>query len=221
MNSIDSAASLFFSPLVQRFWRFDQLMVLLAGNDLFKGAAFMAIVWWAWFRKDAAPARTRHHLVATIFSCGVAVVVGRALVLALSPHDGGSGSTGTGTINSFPSDHAVLFFALATGFCFVSMRLGILAFAYAAVFIALPRMYLGYHSPSDILGGALIGIAIVWLGNTFLPQRKSTEQIVALSHSHPQYLYPLFYLVTFQVAELFESSRSIMGLLFKLIKRAF
>ena len=196
-------------------------MVLLAGNDLFKGAVFMAIVWWAWFRKDAARLRTRHQLVATMFSCGVAIVVGRALVLTLSPHDGGFGSTGPGKINSFPSDHAVLFFALATGFWFVSRRLGILAFAYAAVIVALPRVYLGYHSPSDILGGALIGISIVSLGNIYLPRRKSTREIVAFSHSKPQYFYPLFYLVSFQVAELFESSRSILGMLFKVIKRAF
>lgn len=222
MNSIDSAARLFFGPLVEKHWRFDQLMVVLAGNDLFKGGVFMAVLWWAWFRQHPARARTRHHLVATIVGCVVAVCAGRALALALGSHDGGAGfsAPGVGRINSFPSDHAVLFFALATGLWFVSRRLGMLAFGYSAVFIALPRMYLGYHSPTDILGGALIGIPIVLLANLYLPQRKRIQQLVAFSDAQPQYFYPLFFLVTYQVAELFESTRSIAGMLFKLIRRA-
>lgn len=67
--------------------------------------------------------------------------------------------------SSFPSDHAFLFFALGTGFLFVSRKAGILALAYTTLFIAFPRMYLGLHYPTDILVGGLIGIIVAVLDN--------------------------------------------------------
>src|SRR5690606_22988918 len=66
-------------------------------------------------------------------------------------------------MSSFPSDHAALFFALATGVYLISKRAGILALIYALVVICLPRIYLGIHYPSDILGGATLGALTIFL----------------------------------------------------------
>lgn len=59
---------------------------------------------------------------------------------------------------SFPSAHATSSFAVATAMTRVD-SLGALAFVLAFV-LALGRPYLGMHYPSDVLAGALLGIAL-------------------------------------------------------------
>ncbi len=60
---------------------------------------------------------------------------------------------------SFPSGHAVFFFALAMGVWFIHRRLGgymlVLAF-----FMGVARIMAGVHWPADILAGAVVGIVI-------------------------------------------------------------
>jgi undecaprenyl-diphosphatase len=57
---------------------------------------------------------------------------------------------------SFPSDHATLAFAVATGLFLVSKRVGVPALILAGL-IGLARVYAGEHYVSDVVGGALIG----------------------------------------------------------------
>jgi len=60
----------------------------------------------------------------------------------------------------FPSDHAVLFFALATGLFMAHRKLGIAAYAWVIVAICFPRLYLGIHWPTDVIAGAAVGVAL-------------------------------------------------------------
>jgi membrane-associated phospholipid phosphatase len=59
---------------------------------------------------------------------------------------------------SFPSAHATSSFAVATAMTRVD-PLGAFAFALALA-LSLGRPYLGMHYPSDVLAGALLGIAL-------------------------------------------------------------
>jgi membrane-associated phospholipid phosphatase len=59
---------------------------------------------------------------------------------------------------SFPSAHATASFAVATAMTRVD-PLGALAFVLAAA-LALGRPYLGMHYPSDVLAGAVLGVAL-------------------------------------------------------------
>ena len=62
---------------------------------------------------------------------------------------------------SFPSGHAIFFFALATIIFFYNKRL-----AYwlggGGIVMSLARIIAGVHWPSDILGGIVLGILISW-----------------------------------------------------------
>src|SRR5206468_704440 len=64
--------------------------------------------------------------------------------------------------NSFPSDHAMVWAALTTGVAAVSPLAGGLIGIVAVFLICLPRVYLGLHYPTDILGGFAIGAIIAW-----------------------------------------------------------
>lgn len=60
-------------------------------------------------------------------------------------------------ISSFPSGHAAFFFALAMSVYFYNKKLGILFFIFATL-NGLARIFVGVHWPSDIIGGAVVGI---------------------------------------------------------------
>lgn len=60
---------------------------------------------------------------------------------------------------SFPSGHAAFFFALSTVIYLHNKRLGIWFYVTSAV-IGVARVAAGVHYPTDILGGAVLGIAV-------------------------------------------------------------
>jgi undecaprenyl-diphosphatase len=63
---------------------------------------------------------------------------------------------------SFPSDHATAAFAIAFAVFFVSRRVGT-GFLVAATLVALSRVFVGLHYPSDVVAGVLIGAGSAWL----------------------------------------------------------
>ncbi len=70
---------------------------------------------------------------------------------------------------SFPSGHASFFFALAITIYFYDKKLGKWLFS-IALLMGLARIFVGYHWPSDILGGAVIGVLVAWFVNKTLRQ---------------------------------------------------
>ncbi len=65
---------------------------------------------------------------------------------------------------SFPSGHATFYFALATIVYFYNKKVGIWFFI-VSFFIAVARVFVGVHWPSDILAGALLGILMGYILN--------------------------------------------------------
>lgn len=80
---------------------------------------------------------------------------------------------------SFPSGHAAASFAAASALLYSKCRGWIPAMVLAAA-IALSRLYLYVHYPSDVICGAVLGILCGWIG-AFLAQKagdfsKKTEK---------------------------------------------
>ncbi len=54
----------------------------------------------------------------------------------------------------------MLYFLLATGVFLVHRRIGIFLYLHAFIVVALSRVYLGIHYPSDVLVGATLGCLV-------------------------------------------------------------
>lgn len=75
---------------------------------------------------------------------------------------------------SFPSGHAAFFFALAASLYFYNKKWGI-CFFLAATIISISRVIAGVHYLSDILGGALVGIAVAYVVKKLAPDVVSSS----------------------------------------------
>ena len=64
--------------------------------------------------------------------------------------------------SSFPSGHSVSSFSAAVVLLIKDKRIGIPALVLASI-IAFSRLYLYVHFPTDVLSGAIIGIAVAFL----------------------------------------------------------
>lgn len=80
-------------------------------------------------------------------------------------------------------------------------------------------MYLGFHYPTDIIAGAIIGIAIALVANIYLVKNKGIHSIVNMSYSSPNLFYPLFFLLTYQIADLFNASRKLASGLLNIVQK--
>ena len=100
-------------------------------------------------------------LVALVLNQPIANAVDRARPYAAHPNVHVLISKGTDP--SFMSDHSLISGAVATGLCFVSWRLGIVA-ALAALVMAFARVYVGAHYPGDVVAGLAFGAVIAAAG---------------------------------------------------------
>ena len=82
--------------------------------------------------------------------------------------------------HSFPSGHTASAFAAAFALWLQNRKLGVPALVLAA-FIAFTRLYLYVHFPTDVLGGAVLGIALGAAASAFanyMANHKKKQQIV-------------------------------------------
>ncbi len=78
---------------------------------------------------------------------------------------------------SFPSGHATFFFALAAALFAVNRKWGWWFFA-LALLNGFARIYAGVHWPSDVLGGAVVGIGSYFIVDYLM--KKAKKQKTAL-----------------------------------------
>lgn len=64
---------------------------------------------------------------------------------------------------SFPSDHAVMAGAVAAGLIILSRRWTVVA-VISALLMAIARVYVGVHTPADVVAGLAVGAAVACVG---------------------------------------------------------
>jgi len=229
---LDYEITTYLNQFAQHSWVFDKFFVFISSNQLLKGGVLLTLIWWAWFKSEDCHDHNREQIVSTLLSCMIALVLAKilehTLPLRLRPMDEESihflfplGITATPLkgVNSFPSDHAVLFFSLSTGLFLISRWSGVFALCYTIVIVIFPRLYLGLHYMTDIIAGAIIGATITLLGNIYLVRNKNIQMLANWSRTKPSHFYPLFFLLTYQFAELFDSSRALAHTALRFMRR--
>lgn len=223
MNSFDSVILGFLTqihlpPLANHAIR------TMAGLYTFKGFLLIPLLWWIWFQPSERRDWQREMVIATVLSGLISLAVGRALAkllpfrerpmfdASLHLHFAANSLRGTTltTWSSFPSDHAMLWMAISLGIFFIWRGVGTLALLYTALFICLPRAYLGFHYPTDLLAGAAIGIVI-----TIIMTRDSVRQRTAAPILHWTMRFPgqasmLAFLVCFELVTQFDDLLRLM-----------
>jgi undecaprenyl-diphosphatase len=198
----------------------DLLILEIANNHMFKGVvvAMALVAIWAWRGGDRN--RKRAGVLATVVIGLVAIFIGRALATLLpfsprpihSPEAAVNLPTGVarGTLDgwsSLPSDHAVMFFALAVSVLLTVRWLGLLLLFHALVVVSLPRIYLGFHWPSDIALGIMVGSVTALTLHPPLVRLLDRHGIVDVAQRHAVLAFPVLFFLLLQVSVMFEPLR--------------
>jgi membrane-associated phospholipid phosphatase len=107
--------------------------------------------------------------------------------------------------NSFPSDTATLFFALATVVFLENRVIGLFCFLWDAAVISLPRVVFGWHYPSDIVGSMVLGPGCVFLFDKMPYLRMLFERSLMLFEGRMYLVHALLFIFLADASNLFLS----------------
>lgn len=219
---IDTFISLYLNQFAHQFPHFDHFMYMLAENKLLKGGLVLAVFYLLWFLQKAY----QQKLVLTMMVAFVAEV--GTIILSLTLPFRARPFTDADivfdepvkvdhwwnqSISSFPSDHATLFTVLGLGMLLCNRRIGWLVISYILIFVFFPRLYLGLHYFTDLLAGAAVGTITLWVAYQWNLVKKIAAFIVQFADQKPQYFYPILFLVSYQLVDLFTETREVIGFL--------
>lgn len=195
----------------------DKLVYDITDSTLIKGGLFLTFYWWLWFRKNG---NWRRDVVVALIAAIITAILSRALQVALPFHLRPIHTPGLGlhmplgvdpetlnTFSSFPSDHAMLFFALSVPMWRYSRWLGAAAMLWTLLLIGLPRIYLGYHFPSDVIVGAVLGVVLMVVLCHLIGRMRLPDRIVDFSAVHPAVFYAIAFPAMLELALLFADLR--------------
>jgi undecaprenyl-diphosphatase len=193
-------------------------IILASDLPILTGALILSLFWYLWFAAGSDEMKTR--LLLGLGAAVIAVIFCRGLQIMLEIHRrplhnpiiGFNIAPGIdpATLNgwsSFPSDHACLYFALTAVLWRQSRGLGLLGLL-PTLLGTLPRIYFGFHYPTDVAFGALLGIALVVLIEDYGPE-KLARRVALLEHHKPGLFYFCGFLFSYEIATLFNDIRQI------------
>ena len=159
--ALDLRIFYFFNNLAGQSRFFDALVVFLAGYFQY----FLIIIFLLYLYFSAYPKRGKLYIFWTTI---VSIIVARFGITEIirffyrRPRPIVAHQVNqllSETEWSFPSGHSAFFFAMATAIYLYNKKWGI-GFFIAAILINISRVIAGVHYPSDIIGGAIVGIIV-------------------------------------------------------------
>lgn len=225
-NAFDLSILHWLNQYVQMSAGFNHVVKHISLNSAFKGLPLMLAFWYLWFSEKPSEFKHRHILILALLGAFIAMTV--ALVvnvampfkarpyvndeLGLTPLLGlpDKAHSALFFVSTFPSDTSALFFAISMGMFYVSKRVGAAAMLYTLFVIALPRIYLRLHYPTDVIAGAAIGMLSVTLCLWADKKLKFGDYFDYLVRRMPAVSYTLLFFVSYQIVDLFFTLR-IMG----------
>ena len=225
ISHIDHAILLWINGFARHSYIFDKSVVLLTDEAFLKGGVFFIFLWWLWFRNSEDAMRDRIDVIRIAAAICFTIVIARALQILLPGRPRPINDPSLGFVapftqplhvlehwSSFPSDHALVFYALATAIWARYRLLGAVAFLWITVFAMLPRLYVGLHYPSDIAAGAVIGIVVMVIADALPMPRfalRPIERLLSWERQHPASFYCAAVVVTYEFMSLFDDFRLI------------
>ena len=215
MNAFDHTILIYLNHVMHNSPILTKMIVAVYGNGLVTGF-FVALLWGVWFDESnlARQRQTREKIIAGLIGSVVCIVIVRLMTEFLpfrhrpltDPSNGlvfPITSGGWEHWSSFPSDNAALFFLLTVCLFSISRLIGWIALIDTACFICFPRIFVGVHYPTDVIGGAALGV----LGG-YMVTRKPIHTYLAKHplhwmETHPSSFYGSAFLVTFLFASVF------------------
>jgi undecaprenyl-diphosphatase len=211
-------------------WTLDRLAAFEESNQFFKGGLLLAAYWWFWFAgRNPEREATRRRIIAVLIGVFLGLALARTLAVLLPFRVRPMYVDGIGyhspslqfpmdmeSWSSFPSDMATYFFGLAFGLYGLSRRVGVFFLVFSAVWVCLPRLYLGIHYPSDLVGGALLGVGVVFATTTIFTIRggalgqRIMQPIALLEQRRPQVFYAAAFAISFEMANIFDDVRDLL-----------
>lgn len=202
----------------------DTLAMLFLSSDFLKGAPFaMAIllIWQIPFEKEDRSHRI--YALRMFLSVLLSVLAARIsqafiysprpiMVKEIADHFSDFAKSYRLDWNSFPSDHLSLYFPIALMTYLKFRKMGIVLILWSLLCVGLPRIFIGRHYPSDVLGGIIVGtsmFALVWSLKSRID--PFLEKIANRLELFPKFSLSFVFLFCFLIATVFDGARHILS----------
>ncbi|MDX1780328.1 MAG: phosphatase PAP2 family protein [Thalassovita sp.] len=197
----------------------------LAEGVYVKALPFMLVIWALWFLPGTKPERmARRESLSAVLLATIPIIVSTRALANFLPYSMRPLHSEGVTVNlragqslmeldgwsSMPSDHASLFIGLALGTLLVDRRFGAFVLFWAVFVVSLPRIVGGFHWPSDILVGAMVGGGLALVLVPPLTRFVRWARIIPFFHERKPIGYPLLFLATFEIAQMFHATRAVV-----------
>ena len=227
MGHLDTELVLALNGLLRSHFWMAKLANGLALNPIARGVPVFAPLIILWFSPDHIVHRGRMILgiAAACFATLVSVLLQRHLHVDIRPffnpqfhlyQVGQEDPTLWGRINSFPSDTATLYFALST-VIFLEWRFaGAVAYAWSFLTAGICRIALGFHYPSDVAAGIILGAGTVYLATRMLYATGWLQRQLENTQNRAAWVHAALFLLLADAYSQFEGLQGVMRLFVKI-----